>query len=652
MRIDFGGDYNPEQWPEAIWREDMARMREAGVSLVTLGVFSWARIQPAEGVFDFDWLDEIITLLHEAGIGVDLATATASPPPWASSNHPDILPVDFHGRTLGPGSRQHYAPTAPVYRRLAAELTGRIAERYASHPGVVMWHVNNEYACHLHADYSASAEIAFRDWLERRYGTVDALNAAWGSAFWSQLYRAFEEISPPRHAPYSLNPGQVLDFHRFTSDSFLECFLMEKKILREAGARQPITTNFMGAFKPLDYWTWAQHVDVVSDDDYPDPADPDAHLHAAFADDLMRSLKPGRPWMLMEQATGAVNWRPANASKAPGQMTATSMQAVARGARSVMFFQWRQSAAGSEKFHSAMLPHSGVRSRIWHEVKALGAALDDDFPARADADADIALVIDWENWWALEHTDHPVRIDYLATLKHWHAHLTRKGFAADFVHPGSDLGRYRLIIAPALYLLTAEGAANLTGFVHGGGHALVTGFSDLVDEHDRFREGGFLTQLGPMLGLWLDQHGIPSETGGTSIVMANGAAHECHTFVEELHADAATVLATFSAGTVAGMPALTRNAYGDGVACYLGTALGDPGTAAVLDEITAAAGVEPIVAGLPEHVEASRRAGEVYLINHSPEPATVPATAMAPLGRDAELVLPPWGHQRIRHPAG
>jgi beta-galactosidase len=296
----YGGDYNPEQWPEEVWKEDVRLMQEAGVNLVSLGIFSWAKLEPRPGEYDFGWLDSIMDLLHEGGVMVDLATATASPPPWLAKVHPESLPVTQDGVTLHPGARQHYCPSSAAYRERAAQLVRRIADRYKDHPALAMWHVNNEYGCHVSECYCDASAAHFREWLEERYGDLDALNEAWGTAFWSQRYSEWGEILPPRAAPTFANPTQRLDFRRFSSDALLGCFEMEKEILREATPGVPVTTNFMSFFKPVDYWKWAELEDVVSDDSYPDPADPEAHIGAAMARDLMRSLAGGGPWVLME----------------------------------------------------------------------------------------------------------------------------------------------------------------------------------------------------------------------------------------------------------------------------------------------------------------------------------------------------------------
>ncbi|WP_222106163.1 beta-galactosidase [Catellatospora sichuanensis] len=622
----YGADYNPEQWPADVWPEDVALMRQAGVTCVSVGIFAWARIQPTEQSFDFAWLDRILDLLHDGGIGVNLATATASPPPWVSNRYPEILPSDENGARFWPGSRQHFAPSSPRYRQLAGRLVRRIAERYADHPAVVLWHVGNEFGCHLPMDFSDAARDAFRDWLRDAYDGIDALNDAWGTDFWSQRYHDFDEVFPPRKAPYSRNPAAMLDFRRFTSDMWLQCYLAERRILRDAGAGQPITTNLMGPFKPADYARWAPHLDVIADDCYPDPADPHAVRHAAFQRDLMRSLKPGVPWLLMEQAADAVSWRPFNLGKRPGRLAAETAQCIGRGADGIMFFQWRQSRAGSEKFHSAMLPHAGTGTRTWRDVVTLGetiAAL----PALPPPgrDARVALVFDWENWWAVEERDHPTTLDYLELVRRWYRALHRRHLMVDIVAAERVDDGYDLVIAPQLYLLREAGAATLASFVEGGGTLLVTPFSDIVDEHDRFRPGGFLTQLGPLLGIRLTDFGVLVPPGGVGVgertapfTDARGTAVGT-LLAEEIHAVDAEVVAVFGTGA----PAMTSRTVGTGRALYLATIPDEQGTQHLVDGLIELTGVRPVVEGLPPFVEAARRGDLVTLVNHGERSVTI-----------------------------
>lgn len=637
--IRFGGDYNPEQWPEDTWRDDVRLMKEAGVNLVTVGVFSWARLQPAEGEFDFGWLDRVLELMDDGGVEVDLATATASPPPWLVHAYPDVLPVTRTGLRLGPGSRQHYSPTSPDYRRLAADLVHRMGERYRGHPAVAMWHVNNEYACHVHADYSDNAAVAFRVWLERRYRSIAALNEAWSTAFWSQRYSGFAEIEPPRASPSTQNPTSVLDFRRFTSESVLELYRMERDELRRVGAVQPVTTNFMGAFEPMDYWAWAQEVDFVSNDSYPDPRDPHAYQESAFVGDLMRSLKPGEPWLVMEQSPGSVQWRPNNAPKMPGQMAAWSEQALARGSSGVMFFQWRQSRGGSEKFHSGMVPQSGERSRTWHEVVALGASLAGREPANPPR-GPVAIVLDWENWWALDQPDLPADIDYRSEVFQWYRAVNSRNVQTSFVRAEDDLSEFRIVIAPALYMLTTAGAECLRSFVEGGGILLTTPFTDLVDEHDRFRDGGYSVQLSTVLGgAPVDFSGVLTEDGRRGSV-AGRAAFCIRTLAEDFVVDEGDPILRRDDE----VPLLVHKRSGRGASYHLTAFLDDDGAQWVLGLVLDAAGVEPVLHGLDPGVEAIDTGADVVVINQTDHPTAV-------IAHDHVVTpLAPFEVRRLPHP--
>ena len=403
-RIAFGGDYNPEQWPREVWADDLRLMAEAGVSFVTLGVFSWSWLEPSKGEYTFDWLDDIMDLLGEHGIAVDLATATATPPPWLTSAYPEILPVDREGHTLWPGSRQSWCPSSPLYREFALALTDRLASRYHDHPALAMWHVSNEYACHNLPCYCDTCAVAFRRWLEQRHGTLDALNDAWGTAFWSQRYTSWDDILPPRITTTFSNPTHVLDYSRFGSDTLLDFYRSEYEVIRRHSPTVPITTNFMtmSQFRLLDYHDWAPHQDVVSTDHYVVNSLEHPQAELSFHGDLTRGLAGGRPWMLMEHSTSAVNWQPVNPAKVPGGTILDSLAHVARGADTLGFFQWRQSRSGSEKFHSALVPHAGEDSDRFREVCELGAIADrlgEVLGSRVDAD--VAVLWDYEALWAM-----------------------------------------------------------------------------------------------------------------------------------------------------------------------------------------------------------------------------------------------------------
>jgi beta-galactosidase len=651
--VIYGGDYNPEQWPEEVWDEDVSLMREAGVNLVSLGIFSWAKLEPRPGEYDFGWLDRILDLLHDNGVMVNLATATASPPPWLAALHPESLPVTRNGVVLYPGSRQHYCPSSTAYRDRARELVRRIADRYKDHPALAMWHVNNEYGCHVSECYCDASAEHFRGWLRERYGDLDALNEAWGTAFWSQRYGAWAEILPPRSAPTFANPTQQLDFRRFASDALLELFEMEEEILREATPEVPITTNFMGFFKPVDYWKWASREDVVSDDSYPDPSDPQAHIRAAMTRDLMRSLGGGDPWILMEQTTVRVNWRQRNVPKLPGEMRLWSYGAVARGADGIMFFQWRQSKAGAEKYHSAMVPHIDTRdSRSWSEVVRLGnelARLDEILGARGEAET--AILLDWESWWAMELDSKPsTAVKLLEGVYSFYAPLYEANVPVDFAHPGKDLSSYRLVIAPNLYLLTEESAANIRSFVEDGGTLLMSYFSGVVDACDHIRLGGYPAPFKELLGLVIEDF-VPMATGETNrLVTQDGGSFECDLWADLIHPRGAEILASYTEGFYAGTPAVTRNPFGRGVAYYLGTRPEMRYMRSLLQSVRGQVGVRTTL-DAPPGIDAVRRRTEdasfLFLLNHNDSAVEVELSQpgrdlLTGANYDATLTLEPF----------
>jgi len=653
-RIWYGGDYNPEQWPEEIWHEDVRLMQQAGVNLVSIGIFAWSYLEPQPGQYDFGWLDRLMNLLYEYGVHASLGTATASPPPWLAHRHPRSLPVTADGVTLWPGGRQAYCLHSRAYMKAASALVTRLAERYKDHPALAIWHINNEYGCHVSECFCDKSAAAFRKWLQERYGTLDELNRAWGTAFWSQRYGLWEEINPPRRAPTFANPTQQLDWRRFSSDSLIALGDMETEILRRITPDVPVTTNFMGFFKPADYRKWAHREDIVSLDTYPDPADAFAAAQNAAQCDLTRSLGDGKPWMLMEQTSSAVNWRPRNVLKQPGQMRLWSMQALARGANTVMFFQWRAARAGAEKFHGALVPHVGTENaRVWREVSALGSELQELGPlAQSRVVADAGILVDWQSWWALELDSKPsTAVTFYDRLASFYGPLFAANITADFVFTDSDFANYKVILVPNLYLVDDATAERLEAYVAAGGTVVMGFFSGIVDENEHIRLGGYPAPFRRMLGIRVEEFAPMAEGEFNKVRFRDGSSTACDLWADVIDLEGASALATFADNFYAGRPAITEHAFGQGRALYLGTRLSQEAMGAFLVRICVETGaVIPVDA--PPGVEIVRRRTEDgrtlwFVLNHRPELAavTLPVTGVDVLsGADVAgaVVLEPY----------
>ena len=649
----YGGDYNPEQWPTEVWAEDMALMREAGVNLVTVGVFSWSVVEPHPGELDFTVLDRILDLAHDNGVAVDLATGTASPPPWFTRLHPAGRLVDAEGTPRVHGARQAYCPSSPSFRDAAARLCSHMVDRYADHPAVVMWHVSNEYGDHNYHCYCDTSAESFRSWLQQRYGSLAELNRAWGTAVWSQHYADWGDVLPPRTVSYKsfANPTQQLDWWRFSSDELLELFRAESAIIRQRSSL-PVTTNFMSFFKPVDYWKWAEEVDFVSNDDYLLYADPRREQRTAMAADLMRSLSGGKPWLLMEHSTSAVNWQPRNLAKQPGEMRRNSLQHVARGSDGAMFFQWRAATFGAEKFHSAMLPHAGTDTEVWREVCRLGRDLQNLAEAAGSTveRPAVGIILDWESWWAAEMDSHPtVDASPITQIRRWYGALWDRGVGVDFVSPHGDLTAYDLLIAPSWYLVREEDARRVTDFVAGGGTLALTYFSGVVDENDHVLTGGYPAPFREVLGLVIEEFAPLLEE--QRVRLSDGGAGSIWT--DRGRATTAEVLATYDDGPSPGSPALTRNAFGAGNCYYVGTELDDPGLDRTIDRLLTSAGVTP--SGLPAGVEVIRRtapeATYAFVINHTADEVLLAANGHELLDDrkvDGELRVAPGGCAVVR----
>ena len=571
-----GGDYNPDQWPRETWAQDLRLMKLAGCNAMSVAIFSWAHIEVADGRFEFGWLDEVMDLLAAHDAFALLATPSASHPAWLSAKYPEVLRVNPDGRRRRHGGRVGYCLTSPVFREKCAAVAEKLAERYKDHPALLMWHLSNEYggACHC-----PLCEAAFRDWLRDRYGTLEELNAAWWTAFWGHTFTDWAQVGPLDGSIL----GMRLDWMRFVTDQTVDFMLNEAAPLRRIAPDVPVTTNMMGTYTGLNYWKFAPHVDRVSWDSYPQFHDrEDDWLQAAgvsFVHDLYRSLKGGLPFLLMESTPSSTNWMPVNKLKRPGQHRLMSLQAVAHGSDSVQYFQWRKGRGGGEKFHGAVVDHCGhENTRVFGDVADVGQAL-----AKLDAIVgttvrpEAAVVYDWENRWAIDHSAGPrrERKDYEPTCVNHYRPLWARGVPADVIDMEQDFGPYKLLIAPMLYMVRPGVAERVERFVEAGGVFVTTYWTGIADEHDRVFPGGFPGPLRELLGIWSEEIDVlhDDEAGGVAFCDPNELAlhgeYAAEVFCDLIHAETADVLAVYTKQFYAGRPALTVRHVGKGRAFYV-----------------------------------------------------------------------------------
>jgi beta-galactosidase len=628
--LSFGGDYNPEQWAPEVWREDIRLMLEAGVNIVTLGVFSWQKLEPRDGEWDWAWLDEIVGLLSDAGIAITLATPTAAPPNWLLRAHPEILPVDADLVAQNPGGRLGWCPSSPVFRRYALRMAEQLAKRYGSHPSVRLWHISNELGGGNARCYCDVSATAFQGWLRQRYANVAELNDAWGTAFWGHGFTDFAEVLPPRGYRHSANPAHFLDFQRFSSDELLQHFRAEAEVVRR-DSPAPVTTNFMvnAGGHVANYQQWAPHMDVVANDHYTIVDDPDRAHELAYSADRMRGLTRNRtPWLLMEHSTGAPSWQERNRAKDPGEILRNALAHVARGSDGAMFFQWRASLSGAEQFHSAMLPHAGTNSRVWREIVELGGALHRLAPIAGlpVEPARVAFLADEESAWAYEQGLKPHRaLRYSREPRLWHQAFWNRQVLADVIPAHAELDGYSLVVVPSLLIVDAEQTKRISAFVEGGGTVLITYLSGIVDENNRVLPGGYPGAFRDLLGVTteefrpLQRDEVVELDDGTTV----------SDWTEDTTLTGADAVVRFATGRSTGRPAITRNQVGQGSAWYVAAAVSPQTAGTLADRLIADLGLDRVVTA-PAGVEAVRRrmpSGDaLFLINHTDADATVPAS--------------------------
>lgn len=636
-----GGDYNPEQWLDRpdILEEDVRLMREAGVNSATLGVFSWSVLEPQEGTFQLDWLRSIIDTLYKNGIFTILATPTGARPAWLDEAYPEAMRVAADGRRNHHGVRHNHCMSSPQFRTKAEIIIRKLAAALGDHPGVLLWHISNELggAC-----FCEHCRARFVEFLRARYeNDIERLNHEWWTTFWSHRYNCFEQIEPPLPNGEGSIHGLNLDWKRFVTWNMNDYMMFEANLLRSLTPNVPITTNFMQLYNGLDYHAMADGLDIISWDSYPYWGTDQASLaqtaaETSFEHSVMRGMKPEKPFMLMESVPSQVNWHTFNKLKRPGVHLLSCLQAIACGSDTVQYFQWRKGRGSFEQYHGAVMDHLGhSNTRVFREVAETGAALQKLAQTAGTLHtAETALLFDWDNRWAI--ADAKILSDsrklYEDTCRTQHALFSKHGVAMDIISPLADFSRYKVLVAPMLYMLKPGVAARLRAFVQGGGHLVATYLTGYVNENTLCWLGGFpgdgLTEL---FGLYSEEIDAlyPTDTNAAVCSHLLSGTYTIRDYCEVIHTQQAEVLATYGGDFYENTPVLTRNAFGKGAAWYAAARLEDAGMEALYAAVWQQAGIatQPLPAGVEHHCRIGGGARYDFYLNWTREPQRVTSVA-------------------------
>ncbi|MGL6197325.1 MAG: beta-galactosidase [Lachnospiraceae bacterium] len=587
-RILYGGDYNPNQWPRDIWNEDMKLFSQASINSATINVFSWAKLQPAENIYDFAELDDMVEMLSKNDYDIVMATSTAALPGWLVKKYSEVTRTDYYGRHHKFGQRHNACPNSLVYQKYAARLADKLAERYGENEHISCWHVNNEYGGVCYCENCAKA---FRVWLRDRYQSIEAVNKAWNTEFWGHTLYDWDEIVVPDILGDGIGEGQTafaglsVDYARFNSDSILENFKMERDIIYHHNPDAIVTTNLMGTYKELDYFKWAPEMDIVSWDNYPSYNTP--WSETAMCHDLMRGLK-NQPFMLMEQTPSQQNWQPYNSLKKPGQMRAQSYQTIAHGGDTIQFFQLRRSIGGCEKFHGAVIEHAGTdQTRVFREVQELGKELEtlSDVILDSANQSEVGILFDWDNFWSIEYTSGPNKdLKYIDQIHKYYQYFYHKNISVDLLPTNGDFSSYKVIVAPVLYMVKPGVKEMLENYVRQGGILITTFMSGIVNESDNVYLGGYPGPLRELTGIWVEEIDALAPEQFNEVVFPNGLKEKCGLLCDVIHLEKAESLADYAADFYKGMPAITKNKYGNGMVYYIGTDFSSESLANVLNQ--------------------------------------------------------------------
>jgi beta-galactosidase len=669
--MKLGVCYYPEHWPQERWPIDARLMRQAGLSVVRIADFAWSIMEPREGEFTWEWLDQAIEVLAAEALEIVLCTPTASPPPWLCRANPEILPVDVQGRRRRYGARRHYCANSEIYRQHTARIVKAMASRYGKHPAVAGWQIDNEFGCHFTARcYCETCAAAFRLWLEEKYENIDGLNRAWGTVFWSQIYGNWSEIDPPNLTIFDPNPSHVLDYYRFSSDTYFTYLELQLATLQPlASESQIVTTNFMSQFSDLNYHKLAGPLDRVTMSSYPTGhAENISYLYmpsgdrAAFAYDvgdpyatalghtLMRGFKPGRPFWVMEQQAGSINWSAYNSGIRPGTIRLWTWQALASGAEAVLYFRWRAGLYAQEQMHSGLLNHDGSPGVGYNDLKMMQSERARMAEIASEHyEAKIAILLDYDALWALQLQPHNRDFDYMRHLFVYYHALQRLGLPADIVSADADFSPYKMVIAPNAFLATEPQAASLKLFAEAGGTVLLgvrSGFKTVDNQvTDHPLPGIFRELVAVTVSDW---HSLPPGIGYDLVSSIPDLAGAATVWAETLVPSTGDsrsanpnlkTLANYRSGPFTPHAALCENEVGAGRALYMGWYPSDAQAKALLAHLANEAGIRPL-AQLPDGMVAAQRGRHLILLNFADETleATVRGKAVTVASRAVEVI--------------
>ena len=634
-----GGDYNPEQWLDRpdVLKQDIEYFKKAHINTVSVGIFSWAVLEPEEGKYNFDWLEEIINNLYKEGIYTILATPSGARPKWMADKYPEVLRMDDDRTRRFFGGRHNHCFTSPVYREKVHAIDKKLSERFGKHPAVLLWHISNEFGGECHCPL---CQEKFREWLKEKYGTIENLNKRWCTTFWSHIYNSFDQIESPSPKGENELHALKLDWKRFVTDQTIDFIKNEVEGIREGGSELPVTANLMYDFAGLDYKKFKDVLDIVSWDNYPGWHKKEEFITAIDAGmqhDLMRSIKKA-PFLLMESCPSATNWKPINKLKKPGMLLAGSLQAVAHGSDSVLYFQLRQSQGASEKFHGAVIDHySGDDTRVFKEVTEVGEALERIREVvGSQTKAQAAVLYDRENDWAVKETQGPRNEDmhYQENVQKQYRALREKGYNVDIISMEHDLSDYQLVTVPMAYMFKEGYEKKLRQFAENGGTLVLSYWSGLVDETDRCFLGGTPYGLMDVAGIrteeidalydWEENHGIP-ETGNR---LGIAGVYTCKNLCELAKVQDAEVLMHYGEDFYQGYPVLTHKACGKGHVYYVAADMELAFYEDFLGRAAEEAGMVPPLKFIPEGVSVTTRETEdteyLFIQNYARKSQAVP----------------------------